>query len=111
MPTNETLELYAALRGELRLPVAQLVINGVVPRLFPGELASVATRLPSEAPPDSALAGLLTAGRRRALREQIQADYISRLQDGIPVPTTVFPYLFVPDFRRAAVESLSFLFG
>jgi anion-transporting ArsA/GET3 family ATPase len=35
MPVNETIELERTLRTELELPISQLVVNQVLPRLFP----------------------------------------------------------------------------
>ena len=56
---------------------------------------------------DPALASLLSAGRARAVREQIQYDSIRRLDEGIPVPRLELPLLSTPDFRREQVETLS----
>jgi anion-transporting ArsA/GET3 family ATPase len=107
MPTNETLELYDALRRELRLPASHLVINGVYPTLFPASQRPVFASLPARLPPGSPLASLAAAGRARALREAMQAECITRLSAELPLPHTQLPYLFTPDFRRAAIEELA----
>jgi anion-transporting ArsA/GET3 family ATPase len=92
MPTNETLELVEALRGELGLPLAQLVINQVLPELFNDEerASLLADReLDRERPGDEAIA----AGVRRAIRERVQAESLRRL-DAIDAPTLRLPLLF-----------------
>lgn len=111
MPTNETIELHAALTNELRLPVARIVVNGVVPSLFAKNERATFEELPSRLPEGSPLASLARAGRIRALREDTQEESKQRLREAIPVPQTELPLLFVPEFRRSAVESLSHAFG
>ena len=110
MPTNETIDLHAALIGELRLPVVRLVANGVFPPLFgAGErdtFESLAAALPSSSP----LSSIAHAARARALREGVQAVSLARLAKEIPVPRTELPYLFVAEFRRACVEALAAAF-
>src|SRR3954469_3897884 len=41
MPTNESLELCAALHDELTLPIAEVVVNALLPPLFPPEHAAL----------------------------------------------------------------------
>jgi anion-transporting ArsA/GET3 family ATPase len=87
MPTNETLELCAALRGELTLPIAELVVNSLLPPLFSVEEASELARLgsldatsPARAVMDSAI--------RRATRQRVQDVCLARLhQLGVPLRT------------------------
>ena len=85
MPTNETLELCAALRSELTLPIAELVVNSLLPTLFS---ADEAARLESVAALDhaSAARAVLDSGVRRAVRERIQRDSLKRLGAlGVPL--------------------------
>ncbi|MBW2463537.1 MAG: AAA family ATPase [Deltaproteobacteria bacterium] len=111
MPVNETLELHHALDTELAMPVTQLVINGVYPTLFDQMQCEACLSVADALPRGSPLTSLVAASRARALRERLQADAIRRLAAELPVPTTTLPHLFMPDFRRSAVESLSHLFG
>ncbi len=92
MPVTETLELLAAVQGELKLPVAQVVVNGVLPELFsPQERDELlGPRVLEGAPGDEALA----AGARRARREKIQQESLVRLRDSVAVPLTMLPHLF-----------------
>ena len=94
--------------GGLRwMPVARLVVNAVVPRLFAPEERAVYTRLASELGAGSPLTSLAVAARTRAARERIQEESLARIAKELPLPQSQLPHLFVPDFRRAAVESLA----
>ena len=89
MPTNETAELVTALRGELGLPVALLVINQVLPELFSPEERALLLEprsLDRAKPGDEAVA----CGVRRAIRERIQAESLFRL-DALAVPSVRLP--------------------
>lgn len=110
MPTNETIELHAALTDELGMPVRRIVVNGVLPPLFPKAERPVFRDLPDRLPAGSPLASLARAGRIRSLREKTQEEAIGRLATELPVPRTELPQLFVPEFRRSAVDSLSHAF-
>jgi len=111
MPTNETLELHATLTSELRMPVQRLVVNGVVPPLFEDAEREVFEGLPGRLGPGSPFASLAAAGRARSLRERVQRESIDRLEATIRAPRVELPLLFVPEFRRSAVEALSQSFG
>lgn len=79
MPTNETIELCDALEKELFLPIATLVINGVIDSMFSeaerAQLLSDLT-LDRNRPGDEAIA----CGIRRSIRERVQAQSLSRLR-------------------------------
>jgi len=111
MPTTESLELHAALTDELRMTVTRIVVNSVLPQLFdPGERDTYAG-LPGRLPDGSPLVSLAEAGRMRVLREQVQRESIARLDGSVSTPRIELPFLFMPEFRRSAVESLSHAFG
>jgi anion-transporting ArsA/GET3 family ATPase len=106
MPVNETLELLGSLRGELGLPVARCVVNGVLPPLFrPDERkALLAPRvLRADDPGEAALA----AGVRRATRELVQAQSVERLRASAALPTTYLPFLFDDAASLGAVRLLA----
>ena len=85
MPTNESLELCAALRTELTLPIAELVVNSLLPPLFSGEDAARLQLLGSLEPSTPARA-VLDSGVRRAVRERIQSESLLRLGTlGVPL--------------------------
>ncbi|MEM1418261.1 MAG: ArsA family ATPase [Myxococcota bacterium] len=108
MPVNETLELHAAVRDELAMPVPALVVNQVLPRLFPGaEAKARAQHLTDRFGPGTDLATLAAAARLRAFREGVQQAALRRLAGELKVPTTRLPHLFSPEFRRPQIETLS----
>lgn len=85
MPTNESLELCQALRTELNLPIAELVVNGLLPVLFSSREAAELEALAVFSPSNAAEA-VLSAGVRRAIRERIQNQSLVRLaQAAVPL--------------------------
>lgn len=90
MPTNESVELCAALKNELSLPLLALVANQVVPTIFDAAGRAALSSLP-EPPGDDPASRALAAGVRRAAREQVQVDSLQRLaQLGAPLLTLPF---------------------
>ncbi|MEO6600460.1 MAG: anion-transporting ATPase, partial [Polyangiaceae bacterium] len=85
MPTNESLELCAALRTELTLPIAELVVNSLLPPLFSAEDAA---RLEGVGALEhtTAARAVMDSGVRRAVRERIQNESLTRLAAlGVPL--------------------------
>jgi anion-transporting ArsA/GET3 family ATPase len=107
LPANESIELYQTLRSELQLPVCGVAVNMVLPTLFDAPQTHALEQLRARADLDAELGPLVQASRSRALREQIQAEQIARLQREIAAPSYTLPMLFAPDLRRAEVETLS----
>ena len=108
MPTNETVELIDALRNELGLPVARMVVNMVMEELFSVEERVellVHRKLDPSRPGDAALA----TGVRRAIRERVQADSLARLKK-IDVDELRLPQMYDDAATLEAVERLSKLF-
>ena len=108
MPVAETLELHTTLRDELHLPVSRLVVNGVFPSLFEPALRDTYASLRDQLAADSPLRSLAVATRSRAVREQLQEDCMRSLGASIAEPRVELPRLFGHEFRRPAVEALSF---
>jgi anion-transporting ArsA/GET3 family ATPase len=91
LPVNETEELVRAVRGELSLPVAALVVNAVRSELFGAadreKLYELRSRLPL---PEGPGVSALSAGIRRAVRERVQADCRVRLS-ALGLPEVALP--------------------
>jgi len=85
MPTNESLELCAALQSELTLPISEIVVNSLLPRLFPRAEADALEQLgPLEH--STPARAVLDSGVRRATRERIQDESLTRLAAlGVPL--------------------------
>jgi anion-transporting ArsA/GET3 family ATPase len=104
MPTTETIELAAAL-GELKLPIAKVVVNAVLPPLFSRQERDVLERSgpAGEAPGDAAV----VAGMHRATRERVQAESLARLSKELPLPPSFLPLLFEDAANPAAIRELA----
>ena len=108
MPTNETVELIDALREELGLPVARMVVNMVMEELFS---AQERTQLlaPRKLDPSQLGDVALASGVRRSIRERVQTDSLVRLGE-IDVDRLRLPQLYDDAANFEAVEQLSKLF-
>jgi anion-transporting ArsA/GET3 family ATPase len=111
LPVNETEELVGALRGELSLPIALLVMNGVRTPLFTPEdrtaLASLSSKLPLA---DEVGGSALAAGIRRAVRERVQAESLERAGK-LGLEQLALPFLIRGAGTPAAVETLARCFS
>ncbi len=107
MPTSESIELYAALTGELHLPVAALAVNAVMPVLFDAAERDWLAGAARDTPPADLIYSLVEAGRRRTLREGVQTESLARLAATLPLPRYELPRLIVPEVRRAGVTELA----
>ena len=100
MPVTETVELISTVRGELRLPVLQIIVNGLLPSLFSPEereeLLADPRLLDIGAPLATAgtAEGAIVAGARRAAREKVQSESLARLLREIDLPSVTLPFLF-----------------
>lgn len=80
MPVNETLELVAALRDELELPIADVIAPSTLDTLFsPDELKILEPFARNQASQDPE-AVVLRSAARRAFSERTQLDGISRIE-------------------------------
>jgi anion-transporting ArsA/GET3 family ATPase len=80
LPTNETLELAARIRDEVRLPVSAVVQNRVRPLVFtPAQRETLASIPPIE--PRAPADGAIEAAAARAIRERAQETSRARLAE------------------------------
>lgn len=97
MPTTESIELITALRDDLSLPLAGLVVNGVLDPLFsPGErdiLVAEDDLLEVGATFDDPGETALSVAAKRALRESLQAAAIARLEEAVGMTAVRLPFL------------------
>jgi len=108
MPVTETIELAGALTGELSLPLAKVVVNGVLPPLFSKEERArlIAAKVGAGSGADAAIG----AGQVRAIRENVQAESLARLSAASAIthaPTSYLPLLFEDAARPEAIAELS----
>jgi len=121
MVCSETIELSTALRDELHMPIAMLVVNAMIEPMFsPEERAALlsdsaladqawqlAGRSGSQPPPGDEATATLVAAARRAAREQSQARNLERLQRELGLRTTVLPRLLEGAGTPQGAEQLS----
>ena len=107
MPASETIELSNALENELEVPVLHLVINRVLDMLFAEHERPILEGLPSAIADDSEIRGLAVAGKRRALRETIQARAIPRVRSHVDAPCAQLPHDNGLESDTGAIEALS----
>ncbi len=107
MPANETIELADALTQELQVPVLQLVINRVLNVLFAEKERPIVEALPAGLSPESEILGLAEAGKRRVLRETVQARAVRKVCGHIDAPCSELPHYEGLENDRAVMEALS----
>ncbi len=94
LPVNETIELHQALTERVHLHPSVVVLNGfIAPRFENDSLAAL--------PPD--LAKLASTHLARAALCESSKQRLETLK----LPVKVVPKLFLPDFGRAAIESIA----
>jgi anion-transporting ArsA/GET3 family ATPase len=106
MPTTETIELAGALTTELKLPIAKVVVNSVLPPLFSkDERASLLAATRAEGPGADAA---ISASQARSTRENVQAESLGRLARALShVPTSFLPLLFEDAACPRAIKDLA----
>jgi anion-transporting ArsA/GET3 family ATPase len=109
MPSTETVELHAAVRNELGLPVCGLVINQTLPALFSDAEHATLRGLVQQLPAASDLQRLAASGYARAEREQLQRGCIARLAQQIPARQVQLPLELQHELRRAQLQALGAL--
>jgi anion-transporting ArsA/GET3 family ATPase len=95
MPTTETIELAAALRDELKLPLERVIVNGVLPPLFSKEERASLAALGTLG--ENAGDVVLGAGRERAAREVMQSQCLARLSSELGGARPTFLPLLLED--------------
>jgi anion-transporting ArsA/GET3 family ATPase len=101
MPVNETREMYAQLRDNLKMPLGVLFVNRVhAAPLAPGAVPIA----PANAPP--LVNDVLRCGREEAGWAAINEHYLERLRSTVPMPTVELPFLFCEEFGLPEVRRL-----
>lgn len=109
LPTTESLELMASIENELKLPIGEVVVNGVFPSLFSD---AERTALLSKPVPDDASEGsrAIASAQRRAMRERSQAESMKKIGK-LPHAKIYLPFLFQGAAKPEAVSELAKRFG
>jgi len=105
LPASETLELEHKLRVVFGLPVAGLVVNACTPPLF-SEVEARALAARSDLLEPTSHINLAQLAARRAVRECVQADNLSRLA-ALNLPRVLLPVHADPPVGERRVLALS----
>ena len=107
-PVNETVETAYKLEDSVGTSLGPVIVNGIYPHLDhleadPGEAAAAAgvTLGPGEAD------ALRAAAVFRRRREELQAEQVDRLADGLPLPQLWLPHLFTTELGLREVDQLA----
>lgn len=107
MPTNETLELHTAVREELGLPIAGLVVNSVYPPLFTPSDGELLERMEAELAQDAGIRPIVDAAFARFGREKLQRECMERLASEITAPLVTLPRLTSMSLSLPEIEELA----
>lgn len=117
MPVAETLEMIAAMRGDLHIPLGDIVINAVAPPAFQEASGELLNAL-QQAPVITAAAGCWGAIGPQAVmavaahmdgRSRLNAHYVRQLQDSTDLATIVLPFVFDTPWNVASAQKLAAL--
>jgi anion-transporting ArsA/GET3 family ATPase len=106
MPANESLELAAAITGELGLPIANVVVNQVIDLLLHDAEREALSRQIALTPGDPGDEGI-AAAQRRAVSERVQIDSMRKIADGITAPLVTLPRLLEDPSTPEAIRELA----
>jgi anion-transporting ArsA/GET3 family ATPase len=107
-PVNETVETAFALEDRVGTSLGPVIVNGVYPHLDhldvdPAEAAAAAGITLGSGEADS----LREAAEFRRRREEVQAEQVTRLADGLPLPQLWLPHLFTTEVGLGEVDHLA----
>lgn len=109
LPINETVELYAAAKDSLEMPVAATFINGVYPSIFSPEEAEQITSLENKyrASGDSMENRLLSSASDLIRRSRDQRKYVESIRSAAPSHVQEVPFCFTGDLSLTDIRELS----
>lgn len=102
MPVSETLDMMAAIRADIHIPLGDVVVNAVASPAYPaaqGELLAILRRAALTAPIDHdwggvRLADMLAAADLLEGRARLNAEHIARLKAKTDIGTLSLPFVF-----------------
>jgi anion-transporting ArsA/GET3 family ATPase len=110
MPVNETLEMYARLRGDLRMPLGRLIVNRTHQNaLDPAAVERLAHAVPTlRDEHERALAAeVLQRAQEEAGWTAINRKYLRQLEKAVDVPIAQIPFLFAEEFGVEQVRTIA----
>jgi anion-transporting ArsA/GET3 family ATPase len=106
MPANESVELAAAVTGELGLPIAKVIVNQVIELVLDEAERAALSGARGLDPLDPGDQGLAVAARR-AETERAQEASMTKLRNGIAAPLVTLPRLLTDPSTPGAISGLA----
>jgi anion-transporting ArsA/GET3 family ATPase len=108
MPSNEAVELSAAMKNLLQMNVSRLVVNQLYPDCFPAgsSQSDVLDAIDDEGLSDD-LRALHEHGAHTRARRKLNEEHLAKLERELPVQQIHLPRLFVPALGPSEVQELS----
>lgn len=107
MPVNETLEMLAKAKKEVKVATGPVVVNALLPPTFP-EGESLRVKQALEGRPDPILSQTARVLHLFQKRSALQNFYINKLKLSLEnKPMALLPFLFKERFDREAIEELA----
>lgn len=116
LPYTETVELVAAMRGDLNLPLGLLLANQIPPAAYPGEAQPLFEKLLKGGAEREALSthlggtdigdALINAARSQSIKHGHGVHYIEKLAE-LDAPMVRLPFVYAKSYAKTAVEKLS----
>ena len=115
MPVAETLEMIAAMRSDLHIPLGDIVINAVVPPAFSEpsvELLKIlqtasAMKATADCWGDVGPAAVMAVAAHMDGRSRLNAHYVQRLQADTDLQSQQLPFIFDLPWNIACVNKLA----
>jgi anion-transporting ArsA/GET3 family ATPase len=106
-PVNEAIETAFHLEDKAGVPLGPIVVNGLYRRLSLPVDAAVAARRAGRTLDPAQLAALDGAAAFRRRRQDIQAEQVARLADGLPLPQLHLPNVWTTDLGPDDIGALA----
>ena len=112
-PVNEAVETAFHLEDRAGVRLAPVVVNGLWPTLdLPSDPAGALAELAAEAGAGAGMSGdevaaVAAAADFRKRRQDLQAEQVARLAEGLPLAQLPLPYLFTTELGPAEVSALA----
>ena len=105
MPVNETVDLERRLAGELAMPLAQVLVNGLLPgRLSAADVEAIESVDGQGSPAAREALSTALAGE---LRARSQRSQVARLRRRAEAPVATLPFVMSPELEVGDLELLS----
>lgn len=114
MPTNEAIEMYHTIHDELGIPMENLVINGVYPKVLGAKeqevLHALEARLAAANGDPTELAlmqAMIDCAETAIARRELNEKYMRKLKHDIPHPAVEVPFVFAGSLDFDLVETVA----